>query len=77
MKNPFVINADNRGYSGIQIDYIKSRKAFYFSGWYHSCVGIGGKEITLQELLQHFDITTKDCQKALEDKCCTQTHSDI
>jgi len=67
VKNPLIINTDNRGYSGIQIDYVKTRKTFFVSGWYNSCVGIQGREITLKELLEHFKITVKDCQKVMEE----------
>lgn len=66
MKDPLILKNDSYGCSGIQIDYIKSRKTFSVFGWYDSCVGIQGKEFTLKELLEHFKITVKDCQKALE-----------
>lgn len=65
MKTPLVIK-NALSTSGIQIDYVKSRKAFSVFGWYNSSVGIDDREITLKELLEHFGITAKDCQKVLK-----------
>lgn len=52
--------------SGICIDYIKSRKRIYISGWYDSCVGIQGDSLELKDFFLKLGITENDCKKACE-----------
>lgn len=52
--------------SGVSIEYTKSRRVLYISGWYDSVVGIEGKEYTLAEFFQKLGISKKDCNKAFE-----------
>jgi len=57
-----------KGYqsSGIDITYTPSRLGLYISGWFDSCVGIGGTELTLAEFFTLLGITEKDCKKAFK-----------
>jgi hypothetical protein len=55
-------------YSGITIEYIKSKKLFYISGFYDSCVGIEGKYISLKEFIEYFGITLKDINNIFKGK---------
>lgn len=52
--------------SGISLDYIKSRKRIYISGWYDSCVGIQGDSLELKDFFLKLGITENDCKKACE-----------
>jgi len=46
--------------AGVEIEYVKSRKTFYVSGWYDTCAGIGGEEIPLAEFCKRLGITRRD-----------------
>lgn len=46
--------------NGISIEYIKSRKSLHISGWYDHCVGIEGKEISLEDFCKQLGIKQKD-----------------
>lgn len=52
--------------SGIDVNYVKSRKMVYISGWYDGIVGIEGGEFTLQEFFNKLGITEKDCREAFK-----------
>lgn len=45
--------------SGIQIEYIKSRDVLYISGFYDSCVGIEGTEISVKDFCDRLGIDIK------------------
>ena len=64
-------------HSGILIEYTRSRRALYISGWYDSFVGIQGQEKSLREFFFELGITLKDCQKAFveEEKRCQKLQS--
>ena len=53
-------------YSGIQIEYTKSRKSLYICGWYDLFVGIEGTSLTLDQFFKLLGITEKDCQAVFE-----------
>lgn len=42
--------------SGITIEYVKSTKTFYISGWYDNYVGIEGAAISKDELFKLLEI---------------------
>jgi hypothetical protein len=46
------INPEHNGSSGIDITYIKSRDTLWISGWFDSCVGLGGVEITVDKFCE-------------------------
>jgi hypothetical protein len=55
--------------NGIDITWTRSReKQLYISGWYDSCVGIEGEELSLRYFFNELGITEKDCQKAFADR---------
>lgn len=46
------LNPEKVGGSGIQIQYIKSRKVLFITGWFDHCVGIGGVEIPIDKFCE-------------------------
>jgi len=65
-KEIFLAREKERSHSGIHITYYKTKRLFEIRGWYDSFVGIEGDTLTLKELLETFNITVKDCEKALK-----------
>jgi len=59
----FIQLGDER--SGIQVEYIKRRKALYLFGWYDHCVGIEGGEIALLDFCKQLGINGKDLKELL------------
>jgi len=53
--------------AGIEIEYVKNRKAFYISGWYDTCGGIGGTEIPLGEFCKRLGIRRNDLPDERDD----------
>ena len=53
-------------HSGINITWTESTQRLDFGGWYDTCVGIGGDELTLREFFDQLGITENDCKKAFK-----------
>ena len=59
MPKELLITDEDWRHSGIQIEYTKSRDVLYISGWYDSCVGIQGEEISFKEFCDKLGIDLK------------------
>ncbi len=57
-KSKEIILPERVGYqtSGIQIEYTKSHDVLYISGFYDSCVGIQGTEISVKDFCDRLGI---------------------
>ena len=44
-------------FSGISLEYTKKDRSLYVSGWYDSCVGIEGHQLSLADLCRQCGIT--------------------
>ncbi len=65
-KRPKIIFGSER--SGIEITYTKTRKSLYVFGWYDTCTGIEGGEISLEHFLDRLGIPTKDLEAVLQNR---------
>lgn len=65
MKTAYFGSSDR---AGIDIQFNKKQSTIYISGWYDSCVGIEGEELSLKEFFEKCGITQKDCEKAFKDQ---------
>ena len=65
MSNPRKLAWGER--SGIDVEYVRSRRILYLGGWYDSFVGIQSVEISLTEFLTGLGITLRDCERALRE----------
>lgn len=71
MANPKSLRVSNPVYgegAGMEVTYVKSRRAISFSGWFDHFVGIEGVEMPLGQFLQELGITETDVRKELATK---------
>ena len=55
-------------YSGVKIEYVKSRKVINVWGWYDTCVGIEGREMPLWEFCAELGIKREDIPEEARDR---------
>lgn len=63
MPKTFYISPEHSN-SGISVEYIKTKRDIYISGWYDDFVGIEGERMGLDEFFNRLGITEKDCAAA-------------